>query len=79
MSIKLSIDTARVKVRDIKQLERTRTFVGLTEWFVKFGGASMDELDELTLDELMGLAKESVKGLTDSALPNENGANSSLP
>lgn len=77
MSLKLKLDTESIKVRDIKQLEKSKGFTELTEWFVKFGGASMEDLDGLTIAELLALAKESIGGLTNAALPNGNGANSS--
>ena len=76
MSLTLKLDTDKIKVRDIKQLEKSKGFTELTEWFVKFGGASMDDLDGLSIAELLALAKESIGGLATAALPNENGANS---
>lgn len=73
----LTIDVSTLRVKDMKALERLRTYTGITAWFIEHAGANGTELDELTLPELQALAADTMRQINEGLkLPKANGSNS---
>jgi len=74
--MQIEIDAKKLKVKELRALEKARTFDEMAQWLGRNCGVTEAEIDDMTLAELMELSgnlQASIKGAL--SLPKVSGGN----